>query len=290
MQRRQWLKVRRIMTCTCQFAPAHDAVDGKNSVGMYSQSRPGHGNGGIEVSPSDSPPPRRMAELGDHQPGSLADRREGGPRRDRFNDLTDAAITRAIGNSGLLRPDERPVLVVRRHPAVLTGFVIMTLAVLAVAGTLSDHVKCAGKSGTIFRITLFHHAEKVVGQSGSVPLSIWVVWCLVLLYLVYKVFSWTVSCFVITDRQMILIASTLVRRFASVPISKVTNWYLRESFGGRMLGYTSLAFESSDDGRVRTIGYVPGHAVETIVLSFEKQVMKRRSRSGRPEARAAASD
>jgi len=169
-----------------------------------------------------------------------------------------------LKNSGSLHPGERPILGIRRHPAVLTVFVLMTMLTLAVAGYVSNYTGVA-KKATVFRFTLFHHVDKVVGHSSTVILSIWAGWSLVVLYLAYKVFAWSVSYLVITDRQIILIAGLLVRRVASVRISQVTSWYLRESLGGAALGYKSLVFKAGgDDGVVRTIGYVPGIALEDI--------------------------
>jgi hypothetical protein len=169
--------------------------------------------GESKVDPTDSPPPRRMPWHADGQPGSSAGR--GGGKRRPYGSENQAEA--ALKNSGLLRPDERPILFVHKHPAVLVWFTGVTLAMLAVAGWLSNYVTGSGKKGTIFSITLFHHVEKVASQSDSLILSIWLVWALVLLYLGYKIFAWSVSSFVITDRQMILTAGPLVRRFASVP-------------------------------------------------------------------------
>lgn len=86
------------------------------------------------------------------------------------------------------------------------------------------------------------------------------------MYLGYKILSWSLSYLVITDRQIILVAGQLVSsRVASVRISQVTNWYLRESSGGRALGYLSLVLKvGDDDGVVRTVGHVPGIAVGSI--------------------------
>lgn len=244
----------------CKFASAHDAFDGKNSVGMHFHSTPGRPNGGIKVDSTESPPPRRVPGHGGDQPGSSAGQGEGKRRPDKWKNLADA-----LRNSGLLGPDERPILWVRKHPQVLMRLSGLVLLLLLAAALLSSYVTSAGKNGIIFNITLFHHVEKAAGQSNSVILGIWLVWLLLFLYLIYKVRDWFVSYFVMTDRQMILISGLLARRFASVPISKMASWYLRESFRGRRVGYKSLVFKLDDNDRVvRTVGYIPSYALETL--------------------------
>jgi len=76
----------------------------------------------------------------------------------------------------------------------------------------------------------------------------------ILPYLVYKVLAWWSSHLFITDKRLILRTGLFVRRTASVHISTVTNWSLRDSFGGLLFGYKSLVFRSDSDYKaVRTI-------------------------------------
>jgi hypothetical protein len=83
--------------------------------------------------------------------------------------------------------------------------------------------------------------------------------------MVYKIFAWRDSYFAITDKQMILFAGSVIPRVASVPISKVTSWHLRDSFAGNLFGYTSLVFKLGDDDRVvRTIGHIRFSAVPRV--------------------------
>jgi len=168
-----------------------------------------------------------------------------------------------VRKSGLLRSDERPILVERKHPAALTGYVFSALLMLLVAVVLAQTV---GTNGTKFSITLFHHVYKVNKNYATYVITgIWLVYILVFLYALYQIAAWYVSLFIITDRQMIFVAGLLVPRLASVPTCKVTSWYLRESFSGPMFGYKSLVFKSGDDDQVaRTIGFVPLTAVEGI--------------------------
>src|SRR5262249_16459210 len=64
---------------------------------------------------------------------------------------------KVVENSGLLRPGERPILLVRKHPAALIGYVVMALVVLLAAVVLGG---IAAPSGTKSSITLFHHVYK----------------------------------------------------------------------------------------------------------------------------------
>jgi uncharacterized membrane protein YdbT with pleckstrin-like domain len=227
------------------------------------------------VDPTESLPPWRMTGHREDQPGSSAGRPEGS----RQPDGSDNPLYAMLRNSGALHPGERPVYAVHKHQAVLIGFISMTLVTLSLAGWLTTSVKNFGKNGTPFSITLFHHVEKVTGQRGDFILSIWVLWGLVVLYLVYKIMAWTVSYFVITDRQLIFIAGTLARRVASVPISHVTSWYVRESLAGRFMGYRSLVFKQGNGGGVvRTIGYIP-----VIEIEYIKEVLPSYARTAGDE-------
>jgi hypothetical protein len=215
------------------------------------------------VDPTDSPPPRRTAGHGDDQPGSVAGGHEGERRPHGSNGGADV-LSRKYG---LLHPGERQILAMHKHPAVLIWNIFLSLVVAAIAFSLTGYLnKKAGTNGNvIFNITLFHHVEKVTGKQDIFILGILLVYGLTLSYLVYKVLAWVLSFLVITDRQIIVTAGLLVLRFASVRISQVTSWYLRESLGGRALGYKFLVFKVGDGGGVvRTIGYVPSIAVGDI--------------------------
>jgi hypothetical protein len=216
------------------------------------------------VDPSDdSPPPQGIGRDGDGHEGPAARRSEVERLPDRSNGFAGVLIR----NNKLLHPGERQIHTLRKHPAVLGWNVFLTLAVLTAAGFVSTYITGkAGKNGNVtLSITLFHHVERVTGEEGILLFGTWAVYLLTVLYLLNKTFAWLVSYLVITDRQLILIAGRMVLRFASVRISEVTSWYLRESFGGSMLGYRSLVVKVGDqDGVVRTIGYVPRTVVEYI--------------------------
>jgi hypothetical protein len=149
-----------------------------------------------------------------------------------------------------VHPDEHTILIMHKHWATLASFLIMTLAGLAAAGILSQGAN---------------------GNNSTIPI-VWTAWGFVFLYLVLKVVAWSTSYLVITDKRLILTARLRVRRSASVYISKVTSWYLRDSFGGLLLrdwGYKSLVFQSETyDKTVRTIGWIPLAATKSIEAIF----------------------
>jgi hypothetical protein len=210
----------------------------------------------------DTPPAQEMAGDSDGQEGSTA-RQSEGERMPGSNGFPDSLINK----NRLLHPGERRIDAVQKHPVVLGWNLFLTLAMLAAAGLLSDYVSHkAGKNGNVtFKITLIRHVEKVTGRLDIVIIGIWVVYGLVLLYMTYKIVAWISSYLVITDKQILVIAGLPVLRFASVRISQVTSWYLRESFGGNALGYKTLVVREGDhDGIVRIIGHVPGKAVGSL--------------------------
>ncbi|HLY65721.1 MAG TPA: PH domain-containing protein, partial [Chloroflexota bacterium] len=100
-----------------------------------------------------------------------------------------------------LLPHERQVITVRFHPAVLIRPVGEVLLGLAIAGLLST---------TIAR------------NSGIALLVIWLVWFLVALRLLYKVWAWLDDYFVVTSKRMMLATGVFSKSVAMLPLTKVT--------------------------------------------------------------------
>lgn len=216
------------------------------------------------MDPTNSPQPQPVVRDGGNQPGALAGQPEGeyGPFLRYVG--PDDTLNSIMRNFGLLQPDEHPILAVRKHPAVLIWIVTITLAGLAVAGAASSDFGGARKNATIFSFTVFHHPEKLTGNTSGAIAIIWLAWLLIVLYLLYKILAWTLSYFVITNSRITLIAGRFLVRYASVPISTLKSWYWRDSAAGRIMGYKSLVFKPGDDGAVRTVGYLPSIAVKSI--------------------------
>ncbi|MGO8891083.1 MAG: PH domain-containing protein, partial [Streptosporangiaceae bacterium] len=123
-----------------------------------------------------------------------------------------------------LLPHERQVITVHQHPAVLIMPILETLVGLAIAGWLSN--------------SLAH-------GNGTAILIIWVLWGLVLLRLVVKVFEWSVNYFVVTSQRMLLSTGIVTHKVNMMPLSKVTDMSFQRSATGRILGYGEFIVESA---------------------------------------------
>lgn len=136
-----------------------------------------------------------------------------------------------------LLPHEQQVITVRRHPAVLSGPILLTVAGLILAAVLSD--------------TILAH------QSATL-LLVWAVWGLVLLWLIGKTASWAVDYFVVTSHRMILTSGLITRKVAMMPLVKVTDMTFQRSFLGRLLGYGTFILESAgQDQALSTVDHIP---------------------------------
>lgn len=161
-----------------------------------------------------------------------------------------------------LLPGERTILRPRKHPVVLIWSMSTTLVALLLLGWLSNYVAASALSNHIAAGALSKYIEN---NLGLVLLGIWLVWGFIFLSMVYKTFAWATSRLVITDRRLILTRDRIVHRCASVQISKVTSWFLRDSLGGLLFGYKSLVFRvDSDYKAVRTIERITPAAVRSI--------------------------
>jgi len=136
-----------------------------------------------------------------------------------------------------LLPHERQVITVHQHPAVLIMPILETLVGLAIAGWLSN--------------SLAH-------GNGPAILIIWVLWGLVLLRLVVKVFEWSVNYFVVTSQRMLLSTGIVTHKVNMMPLSKVTDMSFQRSATGRILGYGEFIVESAgQDQALRNVRFLP---------------------------------
>ena len=129
-----------------------------------------------------------------------------------------------VAVSKYLLPREVQVATVRQHPAVLMTAGLQTLAGLLIAGLLSA--------------TVLRHVHIALAV-------IWIAWAVLLLRMIWKTVNWAVDYFVITTERLLLTTGLLTRKVAMMPLSKVTDMSFRRSFGGRLLGYGELIFESA---------------------------------------------
>jgi len=136
-----------------------------------------------------------------------------------------------------LLPHERQVITVHQHPALLIRPIFEVLIGLAIAGWLSN---------------------SVANGNGTAILVIWVVWGLVFLRLVWKVFEWGETYFVVTSQRFLLATGILTRKVNMMPLAKVTDMSFQRSAMGRVLGYGEFILESAGQDQALTdVDYLP---------------------------------
>ncbi len=136
-----------------------------------------------------------------------------------------------------LLPHERQVVSVHQHPAVLIRPIFEVLAGLAVAGWLSN---------------------SVAHGNNTVILVIWILWALLLLRLLWKVFDWHENYFVITSQRLLLTQGFATRKVNMMPLAKVTDMSFQRSPMGQLLGYGQFIVESAgQDQALRDIDLLP---------------------------------
>ena len=136
-----------------------------------------------------------------------------------------------------LLPHERQVITVHQHPAILIRPIFEVLIGLAIAGWLSN---------------------SVAHGNGTVILVIWLLWGLVFLRLVVKVFEWAETYFVVTSQRFILATGIVNRKVNMMPLAKVTDMSFQRSGIGRILGYGEFILESAgQDQALSNVDYLP---------------------------------
>ena len=136
-----------------------------------------------------------------------------------------------------LLPHERQVITVHQHPAILIRPIFEVLIGLAIAGWLSN---------------------SIANGNGTVILVIWIIWGLVFLRLVVKVFEWVETYFVVTSQRFLLATGIVTRKVNMMPLAKVTDMSFQRSAMGRILGYGEFVLESAgQDQALTNVGYLP---------------------------------
>jgi uncharacterized membrane protein YdbT with pleckstrin-like domain len=118
----------------------------------------------------------------------------------------------------ILLPGERRVITVRFHPAVLIKPVAWVLAGLAVAGLLSTITKL----------------------NGTILLVIWLLWLILVIRLLYAIYTWLEDYFVVTSSRLITCTGVISKSVKMMPLTKVTDMRFERSAWGRILGYGSF--------------------------------------------------
>jgi len=136
-----------------------------------------------------------------------------------------------------LLPHERQVITVRFHPAVLIEPVASVLGGLALAGLLSA--------------TLAH-------RNGDAMLVIWLLWLVLVVRLLIKIWIWLEDYFVVTSQRLILATGVFTRTVNMMPLSKVTDMSFKRSTWGRLFGYGEFIVESAgQDQALRRVDHLP---------------------------------
>ena len=151
--------------------------------------------------------------------------------------VTSRAASGPAAVSKYLLPNEQQVIHTRRHPAILIGPSLLTLAGLLVAALLS---------ATVLR------------GYGAMITVIWVAWLVLFGWMIWNVINWAVDYFVVTSHRILLTSGVFTRKVAMMPLTKVTDMSFQRTFSGRMLGYGEFIVESAGrDQALRTIDHIP---------------------------------
>jgi membrane protein YdbS with pleckstrin-like domain len=136
----------------------------------------------------------------------------------------------------VLLPHERRVITVRFHPAVLIKPVAWALAGLAVAGLLSTIAKL----------------------NGTILLVIWLAWLILVIRLLYAIYTWLEDYFVVTSARLLLSTGVIKKTVNMMPLGKVTDMRFERSAMGRLLGYGTFIVESAgQDQALHNIDHLP---------------------------------
>jgi len=137
-----------------------------------------------------------------------------------------------------LLPGEVPVVMVRRHPAVLLRPAAEAFGGLIVAGLLSKMLSDSG--------------------GGDALPIIWCAWLLLLVRLLWRVAEWADDHFIVTNKRMLVTSGLITRKVAMMPLSQVTDMSFKRSLLGRLIGYGEFELESAgQDQAFREVRYLP---------------------------------
>jgi hypothetical protein len=137
-----------------------------------------------------------------------------------------------LANRRLL-PHERSVIVLRRHPAVLAGFLGVLASALAAAGFLTAARR---KEAATLRAAW--------GASG-----------IAFFLSAIRIYGWLNSYLVVTDIRLLYIKSLAGAKIDAIPLSEIRGINMRRSAWGRLLGYGTLVIKTA--GRDEKIHAVP---------------------------------
>ncbi|MEA2475817.1 MAG: hypothetical protein QOC87_16 [Actinomycetota bacterium] len=145
----------------------------------------------------------------------------------------------AIALERYLAHDERVVLLVRRHLALLARPATAAIGVIALAAVAG--VIWSPSSGADI-------VDRIVGLIALV----------FVLRLAWKICTWWADRIVVTDQRIFEVSGVLTRKVQSMPIVKVTDMTYNRSLMGRILGYGDLVVEAPGQKEaLRVLTYLP---------------------------------
>ncbi|MEO3782959.1 PH domain-containing protein [Actinocorallia sp. B10E7] len=134
-----------------------------------------------------------------------------------------------------LMENEGNVIAVRRHPAVLLRYFCEVLGGLVAAGALTGWL-----------------------GGGAAVVVIWIAWLALVGRLLWKLLTWLVEFFIVTDLRLMYIRGLIARRVGMIPRGKVTDIRMERTVMGEILDYGTFIMESAgDDQAFRTVTFMP---------------------------------
>lgn len=138
-----------------------------------------------------------------------------------------------------LGPGEEVIRVTHRHPSVLAGAAVSTLALLAGLAALGF---LTGPHSGVDTVDRFCAAAAV----------------LVLLRLLLRLRRWSSERLLVTDQRIVEVDGLIAKRVSSWPYTRIHDLGYRRSIPGRLLGFGSLSIESTAPGSpVRVLERIP---------------------------------
>jgi uncharacterized membrane protein YdbT with pleckstrin-like domain len=135
-----------------------------------------------------------------------------------------------------LLPGEAPVVVTRRHWAVLIEPTVKFLPILVIGAWL----------------LLFDPDNRVTSSAGLLVLLAG------LAYYGLRIAEWWMRHFIVSRRRVLLTSGVIVRTVTLLPLRRITDLTWQETLLGQVLGYGTFRFESAgQDQALRHLTYMP---------------------------------
>jgi hypothetical protein len=135
-----------------------------------------------------------------------------------------------------LLPQEKDVITIRYHPAILIWPVFAVLAACV-----------AGSAITVF-----------TDIGGTALIAIWAVAAIACALLAVRVWVWLNEHLVLTRQRVILVPAIIKHRMVSIPFREIRDIYLSRTLPGRLAGYGLLTLAPVREGHAaRVIKYIP---------------------------------